>query len=190
MSCLNIVVVDSTGCGGYSVSSHVWSHRLQQIFLSVKSNYYCNYAFLLEKEQGAFGIDDAVPLLSGCRGETVCFVSFGSAAPVVLSNSMITKDLCTHCKAAVSEEKEDHICHLREFQRQQVQQAESALESFKKQVELSSEKAYADMKQQMEKVEADLTRSKSLREKQTKEFGHQLEELQQKYEQQVSPGPE
>lgn len=42
----------------------------------------------------------------------------------------------------------------------------------------------------MEKVEADLTRSKSLREKQTKEFGHQLEELQQKYEQQVSPGPE
>ncbi|XP_047656606.1 centrosomal protein of 112 kDa isoform X4 [Tachysurus fulvidraco] len=82
-------------------------------------------------------------------------------------------------------EKEDHICHLRELQRQQVQQAESALESFKKQVELSSEKAYADMKQQMEKVEADLTRSKSLREKQTKEFGHQLEELQQKYEQQI-----
>ncbi|KAK2829259.1 hypothetical protein Q7C36_017249 [Tachysurus vachellii] len=82
-------------------------------------------------------------------------------------------------------EKEDHICHLRELQRQQVQQAESALDSFKKQVELSSEKAYADMKQQMEKVEADLTRSKSLREKQTKEFGHQLEELQQKYEQQI-----
>lgn len=41
---------------------------------------------------------------------------------------------------------------------------------------------------QMEKVEADLFRSKSLREKQTKEFGHQLEELQQKYEQQVSIG--
>lgn len=38
----------------------------------------------------------------------------------------------------------------------------------------------------MEKVEADLSRSKTLREKQTKEFGHQLEELQQKYEQQVS----
>ncbi|KAF7698218.1 centrosomal protein of 112 kDa isoform X3 [Silurus meridionalis] len=82
-------------------------------------------------------------------------------------------------------EKEDHICHLRESQRQQAQQAECALESFKKQVELSSEKAYADMKQQMEKVEADLSRSKLLREKQTKEFGHQLEELQQKYEQQI-----
>ncbi|KAM9457698.1 centrosomal protein of 112 kDa isoform 2-T2 [Clarias gariepinus] len=82
-------------------------------------------------------------------------------------------------------EKEDQISHLRESQRQQAQQAESALENFKKQVELSSEKAYADMKQQMEKVEADLSRSKSLREKQTKEFGHQLEELQQKYEQQI-----
>ncbi|XP_053095019.1 centrosomal protein of 112 kDa isoform X2 [Pangasianodon hypophthalmus] len=82
-------------------------------------------------------------------------------------------------------EKEDHMNRLRESQRQQAQQAESALESFKKQVELSSEKAYADMKQQMEKVEADLSRSKSLREKQTKEFGHQLEELQQKYEQQI-----
>ncbi|XP_017306613.1 centrosomal protein of 112 kDa isoform X2 [Ictalurus punctatus] len=82
-------------------------------------------------------------------------------------------------------EKEDHMSRLRESQRQQAQQAESSLESFKKQVELSSEKAYTDMKQQMEKVEADLSRSKSLREKQTKEFGHQLEELQQKYEQQI-----
>lgn len=53
------------------------------------------------------------------------------------------------CVCTLSREKEDHICHLREFQRQQVQQAESALESFKKQVELSSEKAYADMKQQV-----------------------------------------
>lgn len=38
----------------------------------------------------------------------------------------------------------------------------------------------------MEKVEADLSRSKSLREKQSKEFSWQLEELQQRYEQQVS----
>lgn len=49
----------------------------------------------------------------------------------------------------LSREKEDHVSRLRESQRQQVQQAESALESFKKQVELSSEKAYADMKQQV-----------------------------------------
>lgn len=39
---------------------------------------------------------------------------------------------------------------------------------------------------QMEKVEADLSRSKSLREKQSKEFSWQLEELKQRYEQQVS----
>lgn len=37
----------------------------------------------------------------------------------------------------------------------------------------------------MEKVEADLSRSKSLREKQSKEFSWQLEELKQRYEQQV-----
>ncbi|XP_031412193.1 centrosomal protein of 112 kDa-like isoform X2 [Meleagris gallopavo] len=40
------------------------------------------------------------------------------------------------------------------------------------------------MKQQMEKVEADLSRSKVLREKQSKEFSWQLEELKQRYEQQ------
>lgn len=38
----------------------------------------------------------------------------------------------------------------------------------------------------MEKVEADLSRSKSLREKQSKEFSWQLETLKQRYEQQVS----
>lgn len=38
----------------------------------------------------------------------------------------------------------------------------------------------------MEKVEADLSRSKSLREKQSEEFSWQLEELKQRYEQQVS----
>ncbi|XP_036445385.1 centrosomal protein of 112 kDa isoform X2 [Colossoma macropomum] len=82
-------------------------------------------------------------------------------------------------------DKEEQLSRLRESQRQQAQQAEHALEGFKKQVELSSEKVYADMKQQMERVEADLSRSKSLREKQAKEFGYQLEELKQKYEQQI-----
>lgn len=38
---------------------------------------------------------------------------------------------------------------------------------------------------QMEKVEEDLIRSKSLREKQAKEFSLQLDALRQKYEQQV-----
>uniref|UniRef100_A0A7N6B033 DUF4485 domain-containing protein n=1 Tax=Anabas testudineus TaxID=64144 RepID=A0A7N6B033_ANATE len=87
------------------------------------------------------------------------------------------------------------VCHLevesqldraRESQRQQIQQADMALEQFKKQVELSSEKTYADMKLQMEKVEEDLIRSKSLREKQAKEFSLQLDALRQKYEQQMA----
>uniref|UniRef100_A0A673HH03 Centrosomal protein of 112 kDa-like n=1 Tax=Sinocyclocheilus rhinocerous TaxID=307959 RepID=A0A673HH03_9TELE len=82
-------------------------------------------------------------------------------------------------------DKEEQLVRVRDSQRLQAQQAESALENFKKQVELSSEKTYADMKQQMEKVEADLIRSKSLREKQSKEFSYQLEELQRRYEQQI-----
>ncbi|KAA0705226.1 Centrosomal protein of 112 kDa [Triplophysa tibetana] len=82
-------------------------------------------------------------------------------------------------------DKEEQLVRLQESQRQQAQQAESALENFKKQVELSAQKTYADMKQQMERVEADLIRSKSLREKQSREFSYQLEELQQRYEQQI-----
>lgn len=46
-------------------------------------------------------------------------------------------------------EKEEQLVRLRDSQRLQAQQAESALENFKKQVELSSEKTYADMKQQV-----------------------------------------
>ncbi|XP_051987687.1 centrosomal protein of 112 kDa-like isoform X2 [Xyrauchen texanus] len=82
-------------------------------------------------------------------------------------------------------DREEQLVRLRDSHRQQAQQAEAALENFKKQVELSSEKTYSDMKQQMEKVEADLIRSKSLREKQSNEFSYQLEELQRRYEQQI-----
>lgn len=46
-------------------------------------------------------------------------------------------------------DKEEQLVRLRDSQRHQAQQAESALENFKKQVELSSEKTYADMKQQV-----------------------------------------
>nr|XP_043907278.1 centrosomal protein of 112 kDa isoform X1 [Solea senegalensis]XP_043907279.1 centrosomal protein of 112 kDa isoform X2 [Solea senegalensis] len=83
-------------------------------------------------------------------------------------------------------EMESQLDRARESQRQQIQQADMALEQFKKQVELSSEKTYADMKLQMGKVEEDLIRSKSLREKQAKEFSEQLDALRQKYEQQMA----
>ncbi|KAJ4932743.1 hypothetical protein JOQ06_011158 [Pogonophryne albipinna] len=79
---------------------------------------------------------------------------------------------------------ESQLDRARESQRTQIQQADMALEQFKKQVELSSEKTYADMKLQMDKVEEDLIRSKSLRENQSKEFSQQLDALRQKYEQQ------
>ncbi|KAK7168435.1 hypothetical protein R3I94_002493 [Phoxinus phoxinus] len=82
-------------------------------------------------------------------------------------------------------DKDEQLVRVRDSQRHQAHQAENALENFKKQVELSSEKTYADMKQQMERVECDLSRSKCLREKQSKEFGVQMEELQRRYEQQI-----
>ncbi|XP_060619050.2 centrosomal protein of 112 kDa isoform X3 [Anolis sagrei] len=82
-------------------------------------------------------------------------------------------------------EKEEQLTQVMEVQSRQAQQADAALEEFKRQVELNSEKVYAEMKEQMERVEADLSRSKSLREKQSKEFSWQLEELKQRYEQQI-----
>ncbi|XP_030656537.1 centrosomal protein of 112 kDa isoform X3 [Nomascus leucogenys] len=82
-------------------------------------------------------------------------------------------------------EKEEQLTRVTEVQRLQAQQADAALEEFKRQVELNSEKVYAEMKEQMEKVEADLTKSKSLREKQSKEFLWQLEDIRQRYEQQI-----
>ncbi|XP_028267531.1 centrosomal protein of 112 kDa isoform X2 [Parambassis ranga] len=85
-----------------------------------------------------------------------------------------------------SREMESQLDRARDGQRQQILQADMALEQFKKQVELSSERAYADMKLQMEKVEEDLIHSKSLRENQAKEFSQQLEALRQKYEQQMA----
>lgn len=53
------------------------------------------------------------------------------------------------CVCLVWREMESQLDRARESQRQQIQQADMALEQFKKQVELSSEKAYADMKLQV-----------------------------------------
>ncbi|XP_068120153.1 centrosomal protein of 112 kDa isoform X2 [Hyperolius riggenbachi] len=83
------------------------------------------------------------------------------------------------------QEKEDQLARMTEKQAVQAKQADTALEEFKRQVELNTEKVYAEMKEQMGKVELDLSRSKSLREKQSKEFTRQLEEVKQRYEQQI-----
>uniref|UniRef100_A0AAQ6A7S9 DUF4485 domain-containing protein n=1 Tax=Amphiprion ocellaris TaxID=80972 RepID=A0AAQ6A7S9_AMPOC len=94
--------------------------------------------------------------------------------------------LSAELQEANRREMEGQLDRARESQRQQIQKADMALEQFKKQMELSSEKAYADMKVQMEKVEEDLVRSRSFRENQAKEFSQQLDVLRQKYEQQMA----
>ncbi|XP_075034140.1 centrosomal protein of 112 kDa isoform X2 [Mixophyes fleayi] len=82
-------------------------------------------------------------------------------------------------------EREEQLSRVTETQRLRAQQADAALEEFKRQVELNTEKVYSEMKEQMEKVEVDLSQSKSLREKQSVEFSRQLEDVKQRYEQQI-----
>ncbi|XP_038013481.1 centrosomal protein of 112 kDa isoform X2 [Motacilla alba alba] len=89
-----------------------------------------------------------------------------------------------HLEQALKE-KEEQLRRVTEVQRLQAQQAGAALEEFKRQVELNSEKDSAEMKQRMAEVEADLSRSKLLREKQAQEFSWQLDEIKKKYEQQI-----
>lgn len=48
-----------------------------------------------------------------------------------------------------SREKEEQLTRVTEVQRLQAQQADAALEEFKRQVELNSEKVYAEMKEQV-----------------------------------------
>jgi len=56
---------------------------------------------------------------------------------------------CCCCVCLVWREMESQLDRARESQRQQIQQADSALEQFKKQVELSAEKTYAEVKLQV-----------------------------------------
>lgn len=52
---------------------------------------------------------------------------------------------------------ESQLDRAKQSQRQQIQQADLALEQFKKQVELSSEKVYTDMKLQVGHINIILT---------------------------------
>ncbi|KAM3920836.1 centrosomal protein of 112 kDa [Leptodactylus fuscus] len=83
--------------------------------------------------------------------------------------------------ADLLKEREETLDRLTEMQRLQAE----ATEEFKRQVERNTEKVYSEMKEQMEKVEADLNCSKSLREKQSQEFSRQLREVTERYEQQM-----
>ncbi|XP_030840349.1 centrosomal protein of 112 kDa isoform X3 [Strongylocentrotus purpuratus] len=83
-------------------------------------------------------------------------------------------------------DKDEQIKRLKELQRLQAQQAERALEDFKNQVETNSGRMFDDMKTQMARVEVDLTKSKELREKQSKEYKRQSEEARKTHQQQLS----
>uniref|UniRef100_A0A8C3R427 Centrosomal protein 112 n=1 Tax=Cyanoderma ruficeps TaxID=181631 RepID=A0A8C3R427_9PASS len=93
------------------------------------------------------------------------------------------KKIC-HLEQALKE-KEEQLRRVTEVQRLQAQQAGAALEEFKRQVELNSEKDSAEMKQRIAEVEADLRKSKLLREKQAQEFSWQLDEIKKRYEEQI-----
>ena len=84
-------------------------------------------------------------------------------------------------------EKEEELAKVRQAQEQQALHSERALETFKAEVQRSSARVYDDMKRQMEKIEADLDRSKQLREKQAKEFERMLTEERRKHQQEVNP---
>uniref|UniRef100_A0A8C5DB39 DUF4485 domain-containing protein n=1 Tax=Gouania willdenowi TaxID=441366 RepID=A0A8C5DB39_GOUWI len=106
---------------------------------------------------------------------------------VVLFYKLLLFLFCHYIQSALTQmNMENQLDRMRESQRQHIQQADLALGKLKKQVELSTERAYTDMKLQMEEVEKDLIRSKSLREKQAKEFSQQLDHLRQKYDQQMA----
>ncbi|XP_051905475.1 centrosomal protein of 112 kDa isoform X1 [Hippocampus zosterae] len=81
---------------------------------------------------------------------------------------------------------ENQLDRSRESHRVHLQEADMALEQLRRQVKLSSEKAEAQLKLQMEKVQEDLQHSRCLRENQSKEFSQQLDALRQKYEQQMA----
>ncbi|XP_052772842.1 centrosomal protein of 112 kDa-like isoform X2 [Mya arenaria] len=73
-------------------------------------------------------------------------------------------------------DREDEIKRLSEKNRHQAEESERALSTFKEQVDKNQTRMFDDMKQQMNKVEADLNKSKQAREKQAKEFNRQMEE--------------
>ncbi|KAK3093597.1 hypothetical protein FSP39_017877 [Pinctada imbricata] len=79
-------------------------------------------------------------------------------------------------------DKEDEIKRLQDHNKQQMLASERALDEFKLQVEKNQNKMYDEMKHQMERVEADLNKSKQVREKQSREFTKQLEEERNEHE--------
>ncbi|XP_056023139.1 centrosomal protein of 112 kDa-like isoform X2 [Ostrea edulis] len=79
-------------------------------------------------------------------------------------------------------DKEEEVRRLQEVNKNQLLQSEKSLEEFKLQVEKNQTRMYDEMKQQMERVENDLNKSKQAREKQCREFSKQLDEERNQHE--------
>ncbi|XP_061173000.1 centrosomal protein of 112 kDa-like isoform X3 [Saccostrea echinata] len=82
-------------------------------------------------------------------------------------------------------EKDDEIKRLQEVNKNQLMQSEKSLEEFKLQVEKNQTRMYDEMKQQMERVETDLNKSKQAREKQSREFSKQIDEERNQHERKI-----
>ncbi|XP_062621539.1 centrosomal protein of 112 kDa-like isoform X2 [Saccostrea cucullata] len=82
-------------------------------------------------------------------------------------------------------DKDDEIKRLQEVNKNQLMQSEKSLEEFKLQVEKNQTRMYDEMKQQMERVETDLNKSKQAREKQSREFSKQIDEERNQHERKI-----
>ena len=82
-------------------------------------------------------------------------------------------------------DREDEIKRLSDKNRNQAEESEKALAKFKAQVDKNQTRMFDEMKQQMSRVEADLNKSKQVREKQAKEFNKQIDEEKSRHEREV-----
>ncbi|CAF0936063.1 unnamed protein product [Brachionus calyciflorus] len=85
----------------------------------------------------------------------------------------------------IIKEKEGHLCNAMNTIKQQKLQAESALNELKKEIEANSTKLYEEMRQQMNKCENDLAKTKSSKEKQSKEYQKQLDEIKKDHKKDI-----
>ena len=82
-------------------------------------------------------------------------------------------------------EREAAMANANNTIKQQKVKAEIALNELKKEIEAKSVKLYDEMKEQMSKCEADLERSKALRDKHAREFAKQTDDLKSEHKREI-----
>ncbi|XP_064225524.1 centrosomal protein of 112 kDa isoform X7 [Aotus nancymaae] len=87
--------------------------------------------------------------------------------------------------SSMIEELEQNVCQLKQQLQETELQRKQQLRDQENKFQMEKSHLKHTYEKKMEKVEADLTRSKSLREKQSKEFLWQLEDIRQRCEQQI-----